>query len=206
MKKTILFISITFVTFFANAQSEEADALLDKISMETCECVENKGLDYSKISSSKLELEFGICIMESYAKNKRKAEKYLDVSLNDDASLEKFGEDIGFLMVNNCPDVIMALAGNYAADEFEETKDDLTLTGKIINIETTQFNTIEIKDDSNRVQKLLWLEYFEGEEFLSNSKVLKKKNMEVVYIEKELYDPKIKEYRNFKIIKKISVL
>lgn len=206
LKKNILFLSLFSVLQFANAQTEDKDTLLNTISLETCECVEKKGLDYTSNNTTKLELEFGLCIMESYGRHKKKAEKLLNVSLNDEASLEQFGEDIAFKMIDNCPDVIMALAGNYAAEEFEEVKDDLTLEGEFVSIESLQFNMVEIKGDNNRTQKLIWLQYFEGQELLSNTKKLKGKNLEVIYLQKELYDPKINEYRNFKVIKKISIL
>ncbi|MBQ0788283.1 MAG: hypothetical protein KBT69_12330, partial [Oceanihabitans sp.] len=89
LRKNILFISLFCGLQFANAQTEEKDALLNKISVETCECVDDKGLDYTSNNTTKLELEFGLCIMESYARHKKKAEKLLSVSLNDEASLEQ---------------------------------------------------------------------------------------------------------------------
>ena len=144
--------------------------------------------------------------MESYSKHKKEADKHLDVSFDDEQSLENLGVEVALKMMTHCSDFMMKLAGGYAADEFEKAKEDITLVGKIVNIHESQFSIVELRDTDDRIQKLLWLEYFEGSNLLEDLNKLKKKRLKVTYIEKEMYDPKIGEYRNFKVIKKIIVL
>lgn len=189
------------------AQDEDKkEELLDVISMETCDCINKKNIDFAEIERTKLELEFGFCVMESYAKRKNDAEKYLGVTLSDEASLEKLGEDIAFKMMNNCPDIILALAGQYVEDELEEIEESMTMIGDVVGLTSSQFNILSVKDKDNRTQKFLWLEYFEGEELLKDIAKLKKETVKVSFFNLELFDPKINEYRNFKVINSIIVL
>ncbi len=202
----LLIFSSIFCNFLFAQDIDSKDKLLDLIAIETCDCVNNKDLDFSTIESTQLELEYGLCVMESYSKNKELTDKYLEVSFDDEKSLENLGVEVALKMMTHCSDFMMKLAGDYAADELEATKEDVVIVGKITNIQESQFNIVEIRDTGNRVQKLLWLEYFEGGNLFDDLGKLKKKKVKVTYIEKELYDPKIDDYRNFKIIKKIALL
>lgn len=206
---TRLLILLTFLGFYNNSiaqKSDKKEEILNVISIETCECVEKKKLDFSKVEGNKLELEFGLCIMESYGKRKRDVEKYLGVSLSDEMSLERLGEDVAFKMMNNCPDIILALAGQYVEDELVEEEESMTVIGEVLDLSTSQFNMLNLKDSSNRTQKFLWLEYFEGEDLLKNIKELENKTVKITFAEKELFDPKIGEYRIFKVLKSIIIL
>ncbi|TXG39635.1 hypothetical protein [Seonamhaeicola maritimus] len=204
MKPYLLFFSLAFWSITNAQKIDSKDALLNKIAQETCECVNKKNLNELGISSSQIELEYGLCVMESYGKNKKNADKFLEISFDDEESLESLGVEVALKMMTYCSEFMMKLAGDYAADEFEEAKNDIVVVGFIANVEKSQFNIIELKDTDNRTQKLLWLEFFEGENQLSDLGKLKNKKVRVTYQEREMYDPKIGDYRNFKVIKKIK--
>lgn len=207
-KITYLLVAMLIFNNYSFAQDKEElkDKLFDDIAIGACECLARKNLDFTALEQSKIEMEFGFCILESYGKLKKEADKLVNVSFSDEQSLEQLGVDVAFKMMAHCPDYMTVIAGNYAADEFEEGKDDITIVGYITNIQEFQFNTVELMDTDNRLQKALWLEYFEGDNLLHDLNKLKKSKVKITCYEYEMYDPKIKEYRNFKIIKKISVL
>ena len=207
-KPTYLLIVLLIFTNFSFAQDDEElkDKLFDDIALGTCECLNRKNLDFSDMEQGTLEMEFGFCVLESYGKLKKEADKLINVSFSDEKSLEQLGIDVALKMMTHCPDYMSVIAGNYAADDFEEGKEDIIIVGNITNMQESQFNTIEIMDTDNRTQKVLWLEYFEGDNLISDFNKLKKSKVKITCYETELYDPKIKEYRNFKVIKKISVL
>jgi hypothetical protein len=201
---TLLLVFVLGINVFAQSSEEAKENLLNTIGIETCECVNKKNLDLSAADSNKIQLEFGLCILESYSNHKSESDILLNVSLNDESSLEKLGEQVAIKMMTNCPDQIMALANGFEEDT--QSNNDFVVTGKIMNIEKNQFNIIEFKDNANRVHKLLWLEYFEGEHFLHSNNDFKNLDLEVSYYESEMFDPVIMEYRNFKVITKLSVL
>jgi len=202
----LLFLFIFNLKSFSQSPEESKENLLNKISIETCDCIAKKNLDFKSMDNDKLQLEMGFCILEGYSNNKEEADKFLNISFDDERSLELLGEQIAMKMFTNCPDYIMALAQQSLTDENTLSSNNFVITGKISNIEKNQFNTIEFKDDSNRVHKLLWLEYFEGEHLLHSEEDFKNLNLEASYYESELFDPVIMEYRNFKIITKLSAI
>ncbi|WGD34473.1 hypothetical protein [Olleya sp. YS] len=202
MNKTLitLIATIGFVTTLS-AQSKEE--VVDKIAQETCQCIDAKGIDMTMENKTKIEMEFGLCLIESYNKNKKEADKYFEVSLLDESSVEGIAELVGMQMVSYCPNVFSVFIE-------EELENDNTysveeVSGKFVSMTTNEFNTIVIKDsDSNREIKLIWLTYFDGSDLLDNPKKLKGKKVKVEYEELELYDPKIEEYRNFKVISRLQ--
>ncbi len=202
----LLLLFIFNINVFSQSGEEGKENLLNTISIETCDCIAKKNLDFNSLDSDKLQLEFGFCILEGYSNNKVEADKYLDISFDDERSLELLGEQIAMKMFINCPDFITALAQDSMSDKNVQDSNDFVITGKISSIEKSQFNIIEIKDSTNRVHKLLWLEYFEGEHFLHSGYDFKNQDFEVSYYESEMFDPSIKEYRNFKVITKLSAL
>ena len=191
---------LSFSGLFAQIDSKEA--LLEVIAKETCDCISSKIEDVMQADAAKVELEFGLCIMESYSKHKKNEDKYLNISFSNDASLEKFGEEIGITMVGYCPNVFMAFAGNL---EDEETIiESFEIYGEFSKIKTEQFNLVYFKDNNNREQKMLWFGYFEGSNLLNDTSALKGQKLHIIYEEIELYDPNITDYRNFKVLKKIE--
>lgn len=202
----LLFLFILSINVFAQPNEEAKENLLNTISIETCDCIVKKNLDIKSLDSNKLQLEFGFCILESYSNNKAEADKYLNISFDDQRSLELLGEQVAMKMFTNCPDYILALAQDYKADVNNESNNDFLITGKITNIEKSQFNIIEFKDNTNRAHKLLWLEYFEGEQLLHSNNNYDNLYLQVSYYESEMFDPVIMEYRTFKVITKLSAL
>ncbi|MFH4965233.1 hypothetical protein V8G69_09550 [Gaetbulibacter sp. M235] len=202
----LLFFFILSINVFSQSNEEAKENLLNTISIETCDCIAKKNLDFKSHDSNKLQLEFGLCILEGYSNNKAEADKYLNISFDDQRSLELLGEQVAMKMFTNCPDYILALTQDTQTDEYLPDSNNFVITGKISGIEKNQFNIIEFKDDTNRVHKLLWLEYFDGEHLLHSDSDFKNLNLEVTYYESEMFDPVIMEYRNFKVITKLSAI
>ena len=209
MKKTITTALLCLVSGFLFAQELTKDELVEIISNESCECINGKGLDFEAIDKQKLELNFGLCIIESYTKHPE-ASELLNVSFNDDKSLEALGEVVALKMMTSCPDIMSLMVGNYLEDDSiaTEAPQNNTLNGlAFLSLKSNQlFNTLSFKDTSNgRTYSFLWLEYFDGSQLFENEKKLKKQVFNIQYKEQDFYDPKINDYRNFKIITKLTV-
>ncbi|WP_298427672.1 hypothetical protein [uncultured Kordia sp.] len=212
MKKIITILTLCFVTFgIAQTKKEKA---LTKVTEDVCECINEK--DTANIKREALEMQLGICIAKAYSKNKEILKGTYDISFTDEASMEAFGEEIGLKMVEICPQTLFLIAQDYIGDDSEENAIDkeeingevngITLSGKIIDISENQFNIITFKGDNKRQHKLLWMEYFEGQELLTEFGNIKKKALKVSYINREMYDSKLKDYRTYKVLRKIEVV
>ncbi len=93
-------------------------------------------------------------------------------------------------------------------DDFSETDEDATIKsieGTFQRLDEQAFSTLVIKTKTGKDERLWWLGYFEGESALKSPAALSKKNLTLKYADLEVYDPKLKEYRTIKVIKKLEV-
>jgi len=194
MKKLLLFV-FAFVSSISYSQD-----IYDKLAQETCDCISAKKLDLSSPSNN-LKTEFISCFFKSYSAHTAEVEKVEKIDLTNEEQMSKFGEKIAFKMVSICPDVIMAL-GQTAQDEeaAESATQFATVEGDIMEIKVEQFVTIVVKDKKARIHNFMLLDYFETAALFTNNQIKKNDKISVTFSEIEMYDPKIKEFRNFKII------
>lgn len=201
------------MTMFVHAQDpvDTKDMVLEDVTSDVCKCISAK-VDEG-ISQKDIEVQLGLCLINSYGTYKDRIDKFMNVTFDDPTSMEKFGQEIGMKMITTCPDTFMAFAkdmieeevGNYNASE--ETAPVFTVvSGEAVKLVKDQFNVFSFKGTNKRMYKFLWLEYFEGQELLSDMKDLKNKQLEVSFENKEMYDPKLKDYRTYKVLRKIEVV
>ncbi len=197
MKRIPFTLLLLLVFISTNAQD-----ILDTVTKEVCACVEAKKDKLEGLTPEKLQAQLGLCILASYTANDAKIKaKYGDV-LDNDKSMEKFGEDIGVKMVTVCPETLMQFAG--VTDEDFATPEVLSVEGKITEIKNEQFTTIMVKDKNGRVYSFLVLNYFDTASLVSGSELTKSTSVVIQYSEVELYDNKAKEFRFYKVISGIE--
>ena len=197
------------MTLVVSAQSKDPkEQLLEDVTKDTCECISEKNIE--GITPKELEEQLGLCLINSFGKFKKRIDKHMDVSLDNPDSLEKFGQEVGLKMLTVCPDTFMSFAQDILEEELEAevvevpSKTD-SVTGKVQKLTKDQFNMITFKGINKRTYKLLWLEYFEGQELLNDLKKLKKNQVKVTFENVEMYDPKMEDYRTYKVIRKIKI-
>ncbi len=197
MKKSLFVFVLSL--FCLNAKSQD---ILDVITKEVCSCANEKKEMFKDTGAEKAQMQLGLCIISSFSSyEKEVTAKYGNVMENEGA-MEKLGGDVGMKMVSVCPDVLMMFADMEAA-EAEETP-VLTVEGKIVEIKSEQFLTVIVKDNSGRNHTLLVLTFFEDSNLLIENKLKKNDKVSVEYWEQEFYDPKAKDFRNYKGIQGIK--
>ncbi|EAS19509.1 hypothetical protein BBFL7_00054 [Flavobacteria bacterium BBFL7] len=205
LKITLLLLMISFLS---SAQKLEEE-VLDKLSNSICSHLEEKG-DIDNLNSVEALKVFTESMFKAYAKDPEYYKKNgLDFTAGDEV-LEAYGEQLGMHMVVNCPSSISLFLSMAGDEEFEDMNYDsqvepmvYTISGKVIDSNHEQFYTLSIKDENGRVRKFLWLEYVENDHLLEIA--MKKKNKYTFfYEEKNMYDPRIQEYRNMLVLTKIE--
>ncbi len=211
MKKIVIIIALCFATIaVAQDKKDSKDKVLTEITQDVCECVGEKNSE--GLTSEEVQVQLGLCMMKSYGKYKERLDKYMIVSIEDENSFEMLGQEIGFKMLEICPDTFMTFAKDLIEEEINEQSSapkkeaHTAVLGNVVKLDNDQFNTLIFKGENKREYKLLWLEYFEGQELLSDLKDLKKSNIKVSYENKEMYDPKLKDYRTYKVLRKLEVV
>ena len=212
MKKISVIIFCFFFTL-SNAQD-----FYDKMAKETCECVQSKKLDFQKVSYEEIQASLGACMIPSFVKYKDKLEKENQVEFSDKVGMRKLGELIGTKMVIHCPDLMLKIgteylkkeesgtAGNEEKNEKTTIVEDTALEGTYIETKSGDFLTIVLKEKSGRFHQLLFLNFFENAELITNGKLKPNQKIAITYNEHEFYDPKLKDYKYYKVLYSLKIL
>ena len=195
--KKIFFILIVL----CNSVSYSQD-IFDVIGKETCECLNAKKIDYFKMNKKEMQTQVGVCMIQSYSSHLSEFKPEDKISFDDEKGMQNLGEKVAMKMMVSCPEIIMEM-GKRSIDEddsIEEVKDIAFIEGEVTEIKTEQFITLQVKDKNGRNFSFLLLDYFETASLLTNNEINKKDSIKVSYTEIELFDPKNKEFRYFKVI------
>ncbi len=201
MKKIIFTLLLSTMAF--NAFSQD---VLTTVTKEVCTCIEGKKDKLDTSNPQSLKMQLGFCILGSYNNHTTEIDKIYGKIMQDEKAMEKFGEDVGMKMASVCPETLMSLAGSFSDTEVadttatEEVKEDLFVEGEIVAFKANEFVTIQVKDKNARVHNMLILDYFETSALYTNNQIKPKDKIKVSYTEIELFDPKAKEFRYFKVI------
>ncbi|MBQ0908000.1 hypothetical protein KBJ98_04720 [Flavobacterium sp. F-328] len=173
---------------------------------ETCECITKKKIDFSTISKNELQLQVGLCMIQSYSEHISEFSEGEKISLDDEAAMERLGEKVALKMLDSCPEIILEMgkASTRTDQEQATEKSNLFVEGQITAISKEQFLTIQLKDKNGRSYSFLVLDYFDTASLLTDNELKVKNEVKIGYSEIELLDVKANEFRYFKIINNIE--
>lgn len=203
--KTI-FSLLFFLCFCSGySQKSEKEKYLEMLAKKTCECVEARKLSDS-LSAENFQTEMGLCIFKEYSSNVALGEKVYGKIVGNDSLAEKLGEEVGLKMISECPDTFKKLVNAYLVTKTEETPQPVfnpSLLGKVNEIKKGDFIVLSLTDSSKRIHNFIFLMPFEGADLLINNTLKKNDEVEVKYFEEEFYDPKLKDYKYYKILQSL---
>ena len=157
-------------------------------------------------------MELGLCIINSSMPYKKELKKDHGIDMDH---IDKQGEELGTMialkMASTCPDGFMAMAkrmeGEKTAAEETYAEEALTLQGLVTKIDQETFNVISIKDESGKTTKFYWLTFIEANiDLVEEFENLVGRSVDISYDYYEFFDPRINEYRNFKLIETLNLL
>ncbi len=186
---------LLLLTNLSLAQVKSKEDLVDVLSNQTCDCLNTKDL-----TETNLELTLGVCIIQSIQKNKEGVEKYFgkDILSNED-SMTEIAESIGVKLAMECPKFTSLISDMSYEDEAMD-EENLSLSGKIVAVNSEQFMTFKLKQDSGKTITFLVLEDFDNSYLLLDSVIKPSDTVEISYYEATLYDAKVKKFTSYKIV------
>ena len=196
--KRYLFGLFLATSFYSFAQID----YLEKIAIASCSCADSLSPDL-KISDRNIRL--GLCMINA-------CEPYGEELLRDhqidlkriDSQGEELGVLVGIKMASICPDKLIELAGEDEVNIDSESSDEYrTIEGEgvVFSILEEPFVCFTIKDEEGRKQKYYWLTYVDSEMNIENAfNSLKGRKVYFEYVIDEIFDPRIREYRNINIL------
>ena len=204
MKKILICCSallIGTVTLYAQVAK---DSLLKLMSKETCTEITNK--DFSGKNMDELQMELGLAMMPVVMKYQEELQTAFGISMEDQSGMEKMGMEIGLQLAKDCPAFLKMFVNNSGAlKEIVGNNTDaavMSISGTLLKIVTGDFTCIQVKDASGKIEKLWWMEYFDGSaKLITDATTMLNKQVKVKYTEKEMYNATLKEYIKIKVIK-----
>lgn len=211
MKLKLTLITL-FFAFAIHAQTKEKDKAYNLIAERTCECVSKLNFSDEMTLEDKTQ-KLGSCMVKSYAIVKKK-NKYL--KKNSIADFVVFGEELGGIMADVCPEVVLSvfstdeLVDIIAEDEEDEKKSNSEVDKKVFlegNLESYHndvISYIKLKDEFKKDHLFIIIEEFEGSELLISTNLNQK--IKVVYEEYSIFDLSEKQYVTKKAIKSLEII
>ncbi|MFZ6844990.1 hypothetical protein [Undibacterium sp. RuTC16W] len=193
MKKILSFCVLLF-----SLNTCFAEDYLDVVTSKSCACIDKIP---SNADKRNLKMQMGFCMLEAFSKDdKDKFKKEFNLDFYQlDKNGEKIGTIVGMRMATQCPKTVMAMANA------DKQADSDMLNGTITKIEKDNFATFFLKDNEGKTTKLYWLGPVQTTMDLPTIyQTLVGKTVEVQYENKDIFDPKIGEYRQFKVITKLK--
>ncbi|MBL0328971.1 MAG: hypothetical protein IPP64_06050 [Bacteroidetes bacterium] len=180
-----------------------AQDFMDKIVKKTCECLDNIS---DTLPEDRFNMELGLCMLDAANPYKKQIKKEYGIDLeNIDTEGERLGRIIGLKMAGACPNSLVKITNRVKVDE-PPPVDELSVVGTVTKIEDDLFVVISLKDELGKITKYYWLGFIETANDLTGSySSLQGKSIRITYINQEYFEPKLKEYRQFPVIKKITI-
>lgn len=202
MKKIFVLAAVTFFTLAASAQLSK-DSLFKIIAKETCEEIAKK--DLSGKNMDELQMELGLAMMPTILKYTEQLKSF-GFDLEDQQSMMEMGKEVGMKLATDCPSFLKVFANNPGVLKEALAKDEpvsktSTLSGTLIKIVPGDISYIQVRDASGKLQKIWWMEYFQGSDKLMNeSAKYLNKTVKLGYTEKEIYNATLKDYVKVKVL------
>ncbi len=212
--KKLVISAVVLLSLLISSNSVYSQKYLEEIAADACDCF-SKITDTVDVDVDEISYQMGLCIFEVAGPYKKKLKKDYDINLND---INAAGEDLGVLvasqMMSECPDLLMYYSlliadpeeyeteGEYESDEYEvfEAK------GVITSVSTDNFVTLSLKEESGRTNKYYWMSYIDSEfDVIAEYPNLVGDMVIISYDFIELFDPRINEYRDFRLIYEIKL-
>lgn len=197
IKHCLLGFSILFASAGASAQN-----YLDGVTSRSCECIQ-------KVSDSETRdvknMQLGLCLLKSFNeddKAKFKKEFNLDVN-NPIRDGRDIGVRLGARMASICPDQLIRLSKE-AQKENAEARES-TIVGTVTKIENSPFVTFVVKDSSNVLHRFAWITRVNSSlDISANYQSFVGKSLGFKFENKDIFDPRISDYRSMKVITEIK--
>jgi hypothetical protein len=153
-------------------------------------------------SMDELQTELGMAMMPLFVKYEEQLKEVYGISDFTNADdMEKVGREIGMKLASDCP-IFLKFITQFQGIKPGNTpkKNSSTITGNFIKLVSGDISYFQIKDKTGKIEKIWWMEYFEGADALTNNiKLLLNKKVMVTYTEREIYNASIKDYMKVKV-------
>lgn len=192
-KIALLTFLLATIPMFASAQK----TLAQRMTADFCAELDDQDIDeWNEETMQKI----GLAMIPIATKYADEIKKEYGLEMKTEADYEQFGRIIGAEAAVSCPK-FQKLMENMVTSKVEEAKSTASLDGTFTGLDTSgSFACLKVKGADGREQKIWWFEHFDGSETLTKDpSSLNNKKVTVVYVEREVYEPRLKDYVKIKV-------
>lgn len=189
--------------------SADAQDYLQEIAEKSCKCIEERvgTTEVDKADIEALTMQMGLCMIEVAQPHAKKLKKDHDIDFGQiERDGEKLGTVIGLRMATVCPQTLLRMT--QASTEAEaETKEIVTKSfeGTVVSVSDDQFVVFNVDDVQGKRYRFLWLDHFRSDLGVEdNFRNLVGTKVHVSYQEVEFFEPKLREYRTFNVVRAMN--
>lgn len=156
------------------------------------------------MNKDNMTLQMGLMILPLFTKYQSEIKSVWGLNASNKEDLRSIGEKVGQLATLNCPVFMEFISSNLQEISKEQggasTK---TFAGKLLKLEGAAFPYLVVQNKQGRLEKLYWMEFFEGADQLTTQlQTHLNKPVTITYKELEVYQPLQKDYKTIKVITK----
>ncbi|SHH24119.1 hypothetical protein SAMN04488109_3324 [Chryseolinea serpens] len=195
--KHILLISFLVLTVSRGLAQE----YIEIITRKSCDCGEQVP---DTLKSEQFNMRLGLCMIDASMPYKKQIKKDFGIDLDKiDTEGVKLGRMLGVKMASVCPNTLLKMTQRIKG-QTATTKAQQSSEGTVTKIENDFFVVLSLKDESGKITKYYWLTFIESAGDLTSSySTLVGKTLHIDYEPQEFFDPKLQEYRQFFVVKRI---
>jgi hypothetical protein len=211
VKKMLACLLLLIGSYGAKAQMSK-DSLTKIMAKDVCGELEKK--DFSKIKKEQIEEELGLALLPVITKYETEIKEVYKVDeVMESKTMEIVGRDIGMKLVNVCPSFLKIFVNGLADDNKKVTdapaapvEEVKSVFGMLTAITQTEMATLEVKDRTGKLTKIVWLDQFVGSDLVqANAAKFINKPVTIKFIEREIYNATLKRYTKIKVAYSISL-
>jgi hypothetical protein len=214
MKKIVSLITFLVACFAVKAQNNK-DTSVQKTAVSICNCLEKNHMENAK-DQAEMQSIFLQCMLDSAASAMSEIASNANNGDIQQASQE-FAQKIAMELVKmNCKPFMqmsvklaqgsggITFGNNENKDEVESVK---SVDGTVTKVDEKDFLYITVKTTAGRELTFIYLDYVDNsDDWVKNAATkLKDKNVTVQYVEKEVYNPKLKDFSNVKELRELRI-
>ena len=180
------------------------DGLTSQITKETCDELSQR--DFSRTNPDEMKMLLGLALIKVMGKHQGELSA-IGVSPSDPKSVEKLATSVGMQLVAECPTFLDALTRNPNAITGLARKETSagTISGTLVKVVEGEFTHLQVEDANGRIEKLWWMEYFNGSNILlADAHGQLNKPIKVNYVEREIFNSTLRDYVKVKVITSIE--
>lgn len=199
--KKIYFLFLLLITCqLVVAQNAAKDSIIHLISADICEQLKTKDFSDKKITD--LEVELGLMMLPIFSKFNADLKKINpDFDFSNTKMLGSLSEEVGIKLAMECPTFLKFISAKPELMDYNSKNktEQLTLKGVLDKIIPGDFTYMQVKNADGKIEKIWWMEYFEGANNLLSGKIKINKTISVHYVEREIYNGRLKDYVKIKV-------